>query len=219
VGAPLVVVGGTGTGVGKTHVACALLRAWCAERPGVVGWKPVETGASTPPGPDQAALAAAGAFHVKPSATYPDPVSPHLAARRAGARIDVEELVRHAQELRREAPGVVLELAGGLFSPLTDDLLNADFASRLAPTVLLLVAPDRLGVLHDVLATTRAARAAGLAPSGVLLSAPEAPDASTGTNADELAWFTDLPVLAALPRAPADELAPRLKPLLRRLDL
>ena len=60
------------------------------------------------------------------------------------------------------------------------------------------VAPDRLGVLHDVTATVRAASTVGLAVHHIVLSAPAVPDASTGTNAGELR--VGLPV-TSLPRA------------------
>jgi dethiobiotin synthetase len=79
----------------------------------------------------------------------------------------------------------------------------------LEPHSLLLVVPDRLGVLHDVAATTRAARACGLAVSGIVVVAPEHPDTSTGTNTAELAVVTQIPVVATLPRADVATLSAR----------
>jgi dethiobiotin synthetase len=69
------------------------------------------------------------------------------------------------------------------------------------------VAPNRIGVLHDIAATTRAAAACGLHIAGIVLSAPPTPDASTGSNAAEVPVVTDVPLLASIPRAPADEIA------------
>ena len=51
---------------------------------------------------------------------------------------------------------------------------------------MLLVAPDRLGVLHELTATLGFAHASGARIDGVALSRPQTPDASTGTNAHEL---------------------------------
>jgi hypothetical protein len=48
------------------------------------------------------------------------------------------------------------------------------------------VAPDALGVLHDVRASLEAARARGRAPDELVLSAARPADQSTGTNGDEL---------------------------------
>ena len=98
------------------------------------------------------------------------------------------------------------ELPGGLFSPLSETATNADLIRRLDPWRVLLVAPDRLGVLHDVIATSRAAQAEDVRIDGVILSAPAMPDASTGTNAEELGRVSVPAVLAALPRGPVDPL-------------
>jgi dethiobiotin synthetase len=207
--ARVVVVTGTGTGIGKTHFAEALLRRWGEDAP-VCGLKPIETGAGGGDGEDARRLRAVSTFHVKhrtPPYRFAPPVSPHLAAHRANVTIQAEPVLQAVTEVAHLAEGVVVELAGGLFSPLAPALLNADLARALAPAPIVLVAPDRLGVLHDIGATTRAARSAGVQLSGIVLMAPEEPDASTGTNAAELKLVSDLPLLATFERAPADELA------------
>jgi dethiobiotin synthetase len=204
----LVLVTGTGTEIGKTHFSDALLRAFTALGVRAAGLKPVESGVTEGADTDAARLARASAFHVKhPAYSFPQPVSPHLAARADGRTIDLDRVRDWVDTARGDADLTLVELAGGLFSPLTDELLNADLARRLQPEAILLVAPDRLGVLHDVVATSRAARAEGLVLKGTVLVTPAAPDASTGRNAPELPLLTGLPVLAVLPRAPAPDLA------------
>jgi dethiobiotin synthetase len=207
---------GTGTGVGKTHVTCALLEAWGERGVGAVGLKPVETGViegATEPTDQERLWTASQTFHVKrgtPSTfhvkralyTWPDPVSPHLAARRTGTEVDLASIQRWVG--LPSAPISVIETAGGLFSPLTERLTNFDLVQALAPTGVLLVAPDRLGVLHDVTATLGLASARGLHLSGVALSTPEVADASTGHNASELARLGVASPLAVFPRAPTD---------------
>jgi dethiobiotin synthetase len=203
----LVVVTGTGTGVGKTHLTVALARAW--GRP-VLAYKPVESGVDGAMGEDERALGEASTFHVKRpplQVRLRAGVSPHLAARMEGRRLDLAALAAEVARLRA-ASDVLVELPGGLFSPLTDDVLNADLLSLLAPDRTLLVAPDRLGVLHDVLSATEAAAARGLRLSGVVLNAPPAPDASTGQNGPELGRLCSTPLLAVVARA-ADATATR----------
>jgi dethiobiotin synthetase len=209
--APLVVVSGTGTEIGKTHFAAALVRAWHLSlarrgRPSAVaGIKPIESGGSA----DGDILGRMSTFHVK---RFPAPyllrrpVSPHLAARDEGVTIAPAVVVHHIEQVRAEADAVLVELPGGLFSPLSVTAANADLARALDPSTTLLVAPDRLGVLHDVIATTRAAATAGLRIDGVVLSTPATPDASTGTNAAELRAVAGLSVLGVLPRADIDAL-------------
>jgi dethiobiotin synthetase len=206
----LIVVSGTGTGIGKTHFAEALLLALRETGRRVVGLKPVESGVV--PGSegdsDSARLSRASSFHVKhEAAVFPDPVSPHLAARWRGVTLQAEALEAPLQAARIQADAVVAELPGGLFTPLAPDLLNADLAARLRPDALLLVAPDRLGVLHDVTATARAASAMSLDLTAIVLMAPEEPDRSTGLNAPELPPLVSIPVFGPLPRASSGDLA------------
>jgi dethiobiotin synthetase len=205
--ARLVVVAGTGTEIGKTHVAEALLRSLDAAGLRVAGLKPVESGVG-PTRSDRERLDDASSFHVKHfGVALQAPLSPHRAARQEGTSLPLEMLTSGIEAARGATDFVLVELAGGLFTPLTDSLLNVDFALRLRPDFLLLVAPDRLGALHDVLATTRAAAAAALPVHGIVLNQPERRDASTGTNAGELSLFTLVPVLATVPRGTAAALA------------
>jgi dethiobiotin synthetase len=222
---PLLLVTGTGTGIGKTVVATGLVAAWARRGIAVAGLKPIESGqnATGEPGGDVRELGQVSTFHVTrftPPYLLMDPVSPHLAARREGRAIEPGVILDWLAPIRAAADAVVLELPGGLFSPLTDDLTNADLLLLLEPSKVILVAPDRLGVIHDAVATTRAARSQGIAIDGLVLSAPATRDASTGTNAAELTRvIPNVPVLGALPRAPTAELVPHLEAVLARLHL
>jgi len=210
---PLVVVAGTGTEVGKTHVSVALLRAW-GRRARVLGYKPVETGVDGGTGEDARRLLEASTFHVKRPVfqqTFRDPVSPHLAARREGAPVDLERIAREVAALRGDgdgggkAEGVLLELAGGLFSPLAPGVFNAHLVKRLDAPRVIVVAPDRLGVLHDIAATLLAATHVGMEVLGVVLSASGASDASVGTNGEEVGVALGVRLLATFPRAGGEE--------------
>lgn len=194
---------GCGTGVGKTHVSVALLREFARRGVTAIGLKPIESGIASdgsdrpPTGSDAAALALAGpprrAFP-NPLYALPEPISPHLAARRRGIQIELPKVtawVQNAEEdlaLHDMTPSVTLvESAGGVFSPLGPALTNFDLARSLEPAIWVLVAADALGVLHEVTSTLRAMRASGREPDHVVLSGAREPDASTGGNAAELA--------------------------------
>lgn len=214
--APIIVVTGTGTEIGKTHFSTALLYAWAealAERglltPKVLGIKPVESGVVDLAASDVRSLERASTFHVKHSPPYmlSRPVSPHLAARDAGTEIKAGAILSYLTAVRAEVDALLVELPGGLFSPLSPRLANFDVAAAIGANLILLCAPDRLGVLHDVGAATRAATAANLRIDGIVLLAPATPDASTGTNADELHHVTTVPVVANVPRGEPRELA------------
>jgi dethiobiotin synthetase len=190
---PRLVVVGTGTGVGKTFVAAELLRAArrAGERP--LGLKPIETGLEGE-GPSDAAVLASAAAHdrVPPRFAFGAPVSPHRAARDAGVAIEVAALARWVEGLEEDrCPSlVVVETAGGLLSPIARDRSNLDLALALDPVGVVVVAPDRLGALHEI-ASARAV----LDPRGawerasVVFSAAGTLDAASGTHVDEMAWL------------------------------
>jgi dethiobiotin synthetase len=219
----LVVVSGTGTEVGKTHFSVALLTALATEGRRVAGIKPIETGLAGPGPSDAQRLADASTFHVKHRGYgFGEAISPHLAARHEAMGIDVRDIADSVKQLRGQVDVLLVELAGGLFTPLSETTVNAHLARALAPEILVLVAPDRVGVLHDVIATVRAATTVPLAVDGVLLMAAERADASAGQNAGELQRILasqSLPILGSLPRAPTRLLAghPDVRALAHRL--
>lgn len=202
-----VVVVGTGTGVGKTHVSCALLAAARSMGRACVGLKPIETGIGTGPSDGDLLQTHGSVFHVKHPAPYlfAPAVSPHRAAREAGVRIEPAVVRGYVESARPVGATVLVETAGGLFSPLGPGLTNFDVMMALEPCLVVLVAGDRLGVLHDVTATVGLAEARGRRPDVVVLSSPDEVDGSTGTNASELAWLGLAEVAAVFPRANADE--------------
>ena len=206
--APIVLVG-TGTSVGKTYVGERLLRVLAAKGYAAVGYKPIESGFSSDSGDsDIARLSRASSFHVKPplkSLTFLDPVSPHLAARREGKTILLDAIRDEVQRASASpADALLVELPGGAFSPVTESTCCAELAKSFKGARIILVAPDRLGVLHDLGATTRGCAAIGLPLLGIILNAPADPDAATGTNAMELHHVTTTPLLASLGRAAVD---------------
>jgi dethiobiotin synthetase len=89
----------------------------------------------------------------------------------------------------------VIETAGGVFSPLSATTSNYDLALRLEPATWVLLAPNRLGVLHDALATLQAMDARGRYPDRLVLHAPVESDTSTPTNARLLErWGLKCPI-------------------------
>lgn len=190
-----VVVVGAGTGVGKTHLTRALagsLRARVGAR-SVLALKPVETGA---PFDDARALQSENPFHVErhPLFAFPEPISPHLAARRVGAQVELEpvlEWLRHQETALYDNMSpygcwVLIETAGGVLSPLGPGLRNIELAKALEPMSLVLVASDSLGALNQVDLTITALRNLARPPDHLVLSATASDDPTRGTNAAEL---------------------------------
>jgi dethiobiotin synthetase len=198
-----VVVSGTDTGVGKTFVTVALARALVGAGRRVVALKPIESGCADAldPAEDGARLAAATgqASPARAILRLRTPVTPALAADREGVAIDLLALCNAAREHGAGAEVVLVEGAGGLLSPLSWSHDVTDVARALDASVIL-VASDRLGVLHHTRSAFEVMKARGLPALGVVLSAPAEADASTGTNAEALRRVLPEARIASVPR-------------------
>ncbi|GAB2517193.1 dethiobiotin synthase [Lysobacter humi (ex Lee et al. 2017)] len=176
---------GTDTGVGKTRAACALAHALASRGLPVHARKPVESGcAESADGlvPADAAALRAAAGGQEPLARVNAirlraPLSPERAAALEGVRYDIEGLAGACTAGVGDQGLLLVEGAGGFYSPIGPGALNADLATRLGLPVLL-VAADRLGVINHVLLTIEAIRQRGLELAGVVLSEPH----SAGTD-------------------------------------
>lgn len=151
-------VTGTDTGVGKTTVACALIRLARAQGLKVCGWKPVATGCER----RREGLRNSDALALQRAAGTDEPyelinpcafeaaVAPHLAAQQAGRAIRVAALDEAHCELAQRHDLIVAEGAGGWRVPLDEAwTLGAWVAEREWPA--LLVVGMRLGCLNHAL--------------------------------------------------------------------
>ncbi len=95
------------------------------------------------------------------------PASPHLAARLDGREIDFSAIDRSAELLSSRYDVLLIEGAGGLMVPLTDDMLTIDYpVSRKLPVVL--VTNGRLGSISHTLLALEAIGHRGLKLHSVL---------------------------------------------------
>ncbi|CAA6604139.1 ATP-dependent dethiobiotin synthetase BioD [Rhodospirillaceae bacterium LM-1] len=147
------VVAGTDTGIGKTvfaaGLACALKACY---------WKPVQAGLE---GETDSAFAARMGAKVLPEAYRLNlPMSPHLAAAKDGVQIDADGLAVP------DADPLVIETAGGVLTPLSDQRLFADLMRRLKLPVVL-CARTSLGTINHSLLSLEALRARGVSVLGM----------------------------------------------------
>lgn len=206
---PGLFITGTDTGVGKTHVAAMIVRALVAAGHRVGIYKPAASGchrdaAGRWVSDDAVALWEAagrprGLDRVCPQC-FTAPLAPHLAARAEGRTVDVDLLCTGLDYWREQSDVIIVEGAGGLFSPLTDDTLNIDLAAAMGLPVVA-VAANRLGTIHATLASLIAARShfPALPIAGIVLNdVTLAGDASRATNTAEIGRRTNLPILATI---------------------
>lgn len=201
-----VFITGTDTGVGKTLVSTGLLHALAQHHARVVGMKPVAAGTELINGveanDDVLALRAAATCAVPPEldnpVLLPDPMSPHIAAERAGVQIDIAHLVACHRQLASLADAVVVEGAGGFLVPLSAHETGADLAQALGLPVVLVVGL-RLGCLNHALLTAEAIRARGLSLAGWVANHVDPAMLAQENNIAFLQQALQAPLLATIP--------------------
>lgn len=184
----VVIVSGTGTGVGKTWVAAAVARRLRARGERVCARKPAQSFAPGDGPTDAEVLAAATGEPVArvcpPHRSYEVALAPPMAAAALGRPpFTIADLVAEAA---LPPDGVVLvEGAGGPRSPLADDGDTVALARALAADVVVLVARAGLGAINDVVLS---AGAFGDVPLLVVLNRFDPDD---DVHARNRAWLRD----------------------------
>ncbi len=187
-------VTGTGTGVGKSVVAAAIVAGLAARGIRVAAFKPAVSGLDEPtPGwpMDHELLAGATGWQDPDSVsphTFGPAVSPHLAAAQAGVTIELDSLLTAFDEAAASADVTICEGVGGLLVPLaeTPELSVLDFAKALGFPVIVATHPG-LGTISDTRLTVDRLEHEGLDVAGVVLSGwPDSPGAIERSNLETL---------------------------------
>jgi len=169
----LIFVTGTDTGIGKSYATGLLARAYLALGKRVITQKPVQTGARGPEDilihrrlmglpPDPPELLRLTCPYI-----FEYPAAPETAASLEGRKIDHRHLLQCLRELSENYEVVLVEGAGGLYVPLTEDLTILDFISLIMCPVLV-VSAARLGTINHTVLTLKALKARGLYVAGLI---------------------------------------------------
>ncbi|HUO75095.1 MAG TPA: dethiobiotin synthase [Solirubrobacteraceae bacterium] len=193
-------VTGTDTGVGKSVLAAAIIAALRARGTAVRALKPVITGLDDPPDPDwppdHALLARAAGCTAEAVMLigYGPAASPHLAAELAGRPIDPVQLRSATRAAASEGEVAIVEGVGGLLVPLSGTYDVRRFALDLGLPLVIAARPG-LGTINHTLLTLEAARHAGLAVAGVVLTPwPEHPSEIERSNRETIARLGEVSV-------------------------
>ncbi len=222
-------IAGTDTGVGKTRVTVGLLGTFRAQGIRALGMKAVASGTDADgvnedvahihaanaaaltlpraPAPAGTAIRTALSAAVRAAENpycFKWPVSPHLAARRAGVTIDPAHISAAAQVLA-DAGGaemLLVEGTGGWLAPIdAEERTMADIAAALGLPVVLVVGL-RLGCLSHALLTVRAITASRLPLAGWIGSQAQADMLALDENIATLDARLPAPRLGLLPYSP-----------------
>jgi dethiobiotin synthetase len=199
-------IAGTDTGVGKTLVSAALIRAFAAQGHRVVGMKPVAAGSvmrdGKPVWEDTEALMGASNVTAPIETVTPyglrDAIAPHIAASREGVSIDTKVIANAYRKLAAMAGVVIVEGVGGLLVPLGDTLDAAEIPRALGLPVILVVGM-RLGCLNHALLTQLALAQRGLKLAGWVASVIDPGMSAINENFEALRARLSAPNLGFIP--------------------
>jgi len=192
---------GSNTEVGKTHTGIVLAKSLTSKGTKVIPRKPVESGCSL----ENDQMIPADATALKLAASYDgllsdvcpyrflECTSPSRAAYLTQQVLTTKQLADVCR-LGAEDGFLLVEGAGGFYSPLSEDGLNADLAEELGLPVLLVV-QDMLGAINQVLLSVEAIKNRGLELRAIILNQVkgyEMPESVS--NLEELTPLVDCPV-------------------------
>ncbi|MDG4554637.1 MAG: dethiobiotin synthase [Candidatus Competibacter sp.] len=208
-------VTGTDTGVGKTHVTCALLHATRRSGRTAIGMKPIAAGVEDD-GHNEDVTRLMAASSITPPLDSVNPflyepfVAPHIAAHAVGRPIEIPVIQQAFERLQAMVEVVWVEGVGGFQVPLDERYDTADLARILALPVILVVGM-RLGCLNHALLTAEAIARRGLTLAGWVANRIDPAMACFEANLDALHARLDAPLLGVAPYGESPEqIAPAL---------
>jgi dethiobiotin synthetase len=210
----VIFVTGAGTDIGKTYVACALLRAARQAGRPVLALKPVVSGVAPVGDPDFDASDTARLLDAAGVAPTPEaieacspwrfaaPLSPDMAAAQEGRTLALADVVAWSRRrIAEAAPAtfVLIEGVGGVMSPMAQDATGLDWLQALSCPALL-VTGAYLGAISHTLTALSALQTHGIDSSAVIVNAREGQTIGAEATADAIRRLG--------PRVPIYTLAP-----------
>ena len=166
---------GTDTGVGKTTMTAALLLALQQQGESVGVLKPIETGINeeNPQHSDterlRCWLSPPPLFNEVCLYALPEPLAPLAAARKRGVTIDPSRIRSHVATFAQQYSYLLIEGAGGLFTPIAPQYTMRDLLMLLNLPCLIVARTDLGGVNHALL-TIEALKQVGIKISGIVVN-------------------------------------------------
>ncbi|PSL20315.1 dethiobiotin synthase [Chitinophaga ginsengisoli] len=180
---------GIGTGVGKTVTSACVVEALQADY-----WKPVQTGLKEGTDTDTVKSLISNPVSVCHREAYclEAPASPHLAARLEDVNINVKRILELAHSIQPSNRSLVIEGAGGLMVPLTEQVFTIDFIQQLEAKVII-VAQNYLGSINHALLTARVLKQHAIPVLGWIFSG------EYHSNETEVIGWSGYPLLGRIP--------------------
>lgn len=202
-------VTGSDTGVGKTIITAALIRAAGLIGLRTCGMKPIETGCrKTGNGillPTDGmflreAAGMGGSLDLVTPLRFESPLAPLPASEREGRPVDLDEVRKSFAQLSERYDAVIVEGLGGLLAPIKRDYFVLDLARDIGLPVVVVARPA-LGTINHTLLTVNYAMREGLTVAGVILnySSPPMNDLAEKSNPEVIQQLSPVPLIGIFP--------------------
>ena len=199
-----VFITGTDTGVGKTWFAEKLIRTLSTKIRdiNIQPRKPVESGCIN----NNDILLPSDAIKLQAACPkkinldvicnfkFAEPLAPPEAAKLHNVNLTIQSLYNACKAEICDDDFLLVEGAGGFFSPIANDGLNADLAKKLRLPVIL-IADDRLGAINQTLLSCKAIEQYNLKVAGIVLNSKDGADTKVLNNAYYIKQYIDVDIL------------------------
>jgi dethiobiotin synthetase len=234
---------GTDTGVGKTIITAALIRAISLLGIRVCGMKPIETGCGKSgfrghlPGAEEfrakeRVLIPSDGIFLKEIAQMDDPIdlvtpvrfesplAPLPASEIENIPVDIEKIKSAYVQLSKKYEAVMVEGIGGLFVPIKRDCFVLDLAKDFGLPVIVVSRPG-LGTINHTMLTVNCATKEGLTVAGIIINFSQPSDGSRAeeTNPAVLRQISNIPILGIFPYLEKIESSSIEKAAVKSLDI
>jgi dethiobiotin synthetase len=199
---------GTDTGVGKTIITVALIKAVSLLGKRAGGMKPIETGCLKE---GDIFVPSDGMFiktmahmeenikHISPCC-FQNPLAPLPASEREGVHVDLENIRRSYANLAKQYYAVIVEGIGGLLVPIKEDYFVLNLAKEFGLPLIIVASPG-LGTINHTLLTVNYALKEGLPVAGIILNYNRPPEYSLAeeTNPEVISKISPVPIIGIFP--------------------
>jgi len=210
---------GTDTGVGKTVITAALIKAVSLLGLKACGMKPIETGCKTAASSQQPAVSSkkrtlipSDGMFLKEMAGMDDsidlvtpirferPLAPLPASEIEGTSVDFEKIQKSYTALLKNYDVIIVEGIGGLLVPIKRDYFVLDLARDFGLPILIVSRPD-LGTLNHTLLTVNYALKEGLDVAGIIVNYSQPPEGTLAenTNPEVIKQISPVPLIGIFP--------------------
>ncbi|MEW6456985.1 MAG: dethiobiotin synthase [Acidobacteriota bacterium] len=175
-----VFITGTDTNVGKTFVVCALGHALKKKFSNLFYFKPIETGCRKRGGKliPSDTISVLNSLRLKMPISQASPIrfvtpaAPYISAKVEHKKISIRRILSCYKKIRKKSDFVIVEGAGGINVPITEDYFYIDLINDMKIPALLVV-KEKLGMINHTLLTLEGLSSRGVEVVGVIFNRSE----------------------------------------------